>query len=117
MGIKSDSCFSKRTGKPLTEYDTKYQAQEGADYANSTYDNDLSPYQCSHCELWHLSPRDRQTSSSKCNACVGGNGQYKDLYSTQEYAEKRASILYEERSIRLTAYKCPYYSGWHLTKG
>jgi len=116
MGRKSISCFS-RMDEPLTEYDTEDEAQQGADYANSTYNNNLSPYQCGTCELWHLAPRDRQTPNSKCNTCVGRNGQYKALYFKQESARRRASILHEEKGIHLTVYKCPYHDGWHLTKG
>ena len=117
MSIKSDSCSSKRTGEPLTEYNTEYEAQEGADYANSTYGNNLAPYKCRDCGMWHLSPKDRQTPSSKCNSCTDSNGQYKDLYATEQAAERRATILYEEKGISLSVYECPYDRGWHLTKG
>ncbi len=117
MSLGSNSCFSKRTGKPLTEYDSIHEAQKGANYANSTYGNNLIPYKCKNCGLWHLSPKDRQTPSSKCHNCTDGNGRYKDLYHTKEIAERRRTILYKEKGIRLNVYKCPYHnSGWHLTK-
>lgn len=116
MSVKSDSCVSNRNGEPLTEYRTEYEAQQGAYHVKNTYSKHLEPYKCSHCAFWHLSPKDRQTPSSKCPSCVGSDGQCKDLYETQKDAQKRASISHKEKGIRLTVYKCPYNSGWHLTK-
>ena len=118
MSIKSDSCYSKRTGEPLTEYVSEDQAREGADYTNSKYKNSsLAPYRCSKCNKWHLSPRDRQTPSIKCPSCTDSNGFYKDLYPSRKVAERRAGILHKERGVRLHVYKCAYHNGWHLTKG
>ena len=116
MTLKSTTCFSKRTGKALTEYLNQNEAEEGAAYANITYGNKLSPYQCKNCNRWHLSPKDRQTPSIKCPECTDTYGYFKDLYESFEGAMKRASILYEERGISLEVYECPSYDGWHLTK-
>ena len=54
MSLKSTTCFGKQTGRPLTEYDSEYDALDGADYANSKYGQNLVPYQCDTCGLWHL---------------------------------------------------------------
>jgi hypothetical protein len=117
MSRKSSSCFSSRSGSSLTEYDSEYESQEGADHANRTYGHDLGPYQCGNCGLWHLSPKNRQTPSTRCPSCTGRDGQNKALYSSEEIAERRAYILYQEQGIGLSVYECPYYHGWHLTKG
>jgi hypothetical protein len=116
MSRKSASCKSARTGAPLTEYDSEYEAQEGANYANSVYGNNLIPYQCDKCGLWHLSPKNRQTPSTTCRSCIDSNGYPKDLYRMEGDAERRAEIIYKEQGIRLKIYKCPYNNGWHLTK-
>ena len=116
MTLKSTTCFSKKTGKPLTEFFSEQEAEEGAAYANKTYGKNLAPYQCNNCNRWHLSPKDRQTPSIKCPECIDSNGYFKDLYESFGSAMKRASILYEERGISLKVYKCPSYDGWHLTK-
>lgn len=114
--MKSNVCFSKKNNEPLTVYSSEYQAQEGADYINNTYNKNLSPYKCSNCDNFHLSPVDRQTPSSKCRNCTSSTGSYKDLYRTKEGAQRRASILYKERNLSLNIYPCRYNSGWHLTK-
>ena len=116
MNTKSTSCFSKRTGEPLTEYYSEDEAWEGANYANDQYGNNLVPYQCKDYNHWHLSPEDRQTPNRECYDCTDGGGNYKALYHSEEDAERRAEILYEEQGIRLKVYKCPHNDGWHLTK-
>ena len=42
MSRKSDTCVGKKTGRPLTEYDSLEEAQDGADHANATYKQDLT---------------------------------------------------------------------------
>jgi hypothetical protein len=113
--MKSNTCF-KKDGQPLTVFFSEYEAQEGADYANSTYDNNLSPYQCKKCDGFHLSPANRQTPSTQCSRCKGADGAPKNLYETEQGAQRRAIILYTERNTNLYAYPCPYHKGWHLTK-
>ena len=114
---KSSSCFSKRHGKPLSVYASRWAAQQSADYENHHYGNDLVPYHCYRCGEWHLSPQDRQTPNTKCRHCRGFDGKHKNLYVSETYAGKRAAILKKEKGISLRTYKCPYNSGWHLTKG
>ena len=78
--MKSATCIGKKSGKPLTEYDSKQEALEGALHANSRYKQSLVPYHCSDCGSWHLSLKERQTPSEKCTHCTGRNGELKDSY-------------------------------------
>jgi hypothetical protein len=116
MGLKSQTCVGKQTGKPLTEYDSLQEAEEGADYAKKTYRSDLVPYQCEVCGLWHLSPKSRQTPSEKCPFCKGANGQAKDAYQSQNDAKRRADILRKEQGVSLKVYACEHSDKWHLTR-
>ena len=116
MNRKSDSCYGRRTGEPLTVYNSSFEAQQGADYANREYGNNLAPYKCERCGLWHLSPKDRQTPSVTCPSCTDRDGHHKDLYRSKTAAETRVAILQKEAGVCLGIYKCPYHDGWHLTK-
>lgn len=115
MSFKSDTCFGKKTGKPLTEYDSQAEAQEGANYANKTYRQNLIPYACDTCGKWHLSPQNRQTPSEPCPNCTSQDGQPKESYRTQKEAQRRASILKREQGVTLQIYPCEFGNGWHLT--
>ena len=114
---KSATCKGKKTAGPLTEYDSEREALEGADHANRKYGRDLVPYQCDRCGLWHLSPKERQTPSSKCAYCTGTDGKPKDSYRSREEAQRRADILYREQGVALDVYGCEHGNGWHLTRG
>ncbi|MBA5760945.1 hypothetical protein H2O73_01220 [Vibrio sp. 404] len=114
--MKSETCFGKMYGQPLSEYYTEEDAQSAAEYSREHFGNDLTPYNCAKCGLWHLSPRYRQTPSKKCHCCTGRDGLSKDAYRSKREARQRADIIYLEHGISLRAYKCKYGSGWHLTK-
>ena len=114
MANKSKSCVG-RTGEPLTEYCSQVEAQRGADHVNLLHGKRLLPYRCDSCHRWHLAPEDRHTPSTKCGLCVDGRGSMKELYPSEEIAEKRAEILRREQGVSLKAYPCPYSDGWHLT--
>lgn len=116
VSMEDDRCLSRRTGAPLSQYDTEREAKKSARYANDKYRQSLVPYRCDSCQLWHLSPKKRQTPSSQCHTCVGSDGQYKALYPIQKDAETRAKILLREQNIHLKVYRCPHRTGWHLTK-
>jgi len=116
MQRKSPSCRSKRTGRPLTEYDSRSEAKADAKALKQRYHQDLRPYHCPECGLWHLSPADRQTPSSICPVCRGADGQPKAAYANQAAGQQRAAILRKEQGVTLTIYKCEYGFGWHLTK-
>jgi hypothetical protein len=115
MPIKSSTCF-KKDGGPLSTYFSEYEANDGASHVKSQYGLNLSPYQCSKCGHWHLSPKERQTPSEECIYCTDSDGKHKELYKTQEAALNRAEIIKEERGIILKVYECPNQDGWHLTK-
>ena len=116
MGLKSDTCFGKKTGRPLTEYDSEAEALEGAAYAKERYGQNLMPYRCDRCGLWHLAPKSRHTPSEPCAYCTGADGKPKEAYKTQRSAQRRADIIRKEQGVELKVYPCEYGSGWHLTK-
>jgi len=113
---KSQTCFGTKSAKPLTEYDSQEEAQEGADHANKTYQQNLVPYLCDACGLWHLALGNRQTPSQPCHACTGTDGRFKEAYRSSEDAQRRADILRREQGVVLKVYACEYGNGWHLTK-
>lgn len=114
--MKSETCFGKLSGQPLKQYYSEEEAQSAADFSNEYYGNDLSPYHCGKCDLWHLSPKNRQTPNQKCIRCTGGDGYEKASYRSEREANMRAEIIYGEQGISLRAYECSYGMGWHLTK-
>lgn len=115
MSLKSPSCLGKQTGKPLSAYSSEPEASDAANYIKDRYGNDMTPYRCSKCRLWHLSPKSRQTPSECCAYCRDSRGNGKDLYYTEASAQRRADILHKERGIHLRIYECPHMTGWHLT--
>lgn len=113
MSRKSPTCNSRRTGQPLTEYATEVEAADAAAYVARRSGEELVPYECDTCGLWHLSPMSRQTPS-RTSACAGRDGRPKAAYDTRDDAERRAEILYEDRGISLRVYDCAC-GAWHLT--
>ena len=116
MSLKSKTCVSERSGAPLTEYYSEFEALEGAEYARFNYASDLVPYQCPNCNKWHLAPKNRQTPSRQCQYCTDSYGGEKALYVSKEAAKRRANILKKEQGAWLRVYKCPHQTGWHLAK-
>ncbi|MBT3602837.1 MAG: hypothetical protein HOE48_24005 [Candidatus Latescibacteria bacterium] len=116
MSQKSQTCFGTKSAKPLTEYDSKQEAQQGANHANKMYQQNLVPYQCDKCGQWHLALGNRQTPSKPCHRCTGTDGKFKEAYQSREDAQKRANILQEEQGVTLGVYACEHGNGWHLTK-
>jgi hypothetical protein len=115
MKFKSETCFG-RTGASLNAYDEKSEAAEHARYLKKERGSEMVPYECERCGFWHLSPADRQTTSTVCAFCRDRQGNLKDLYLTQRDARRRAEISRVERGVILEIYKCPHQSGWHLTR-
>ena len=112
-----DPCKSKRSGRPLSSYFSKADAQEAADYGRKNYRSaKLKPYKCDRCGSWHLAPQDRHTPSETCTVCRGSDGKLKESYPTPEIAQRRAKILRREQGVELTVYECEHGKGWHLTK-
>lgn len=116
MGRKSTTCIGKISGKPLTEYNSLEEAEDGAVYANEAHGSSLVSYACSVCGKWHLSPKERVTPSEKCHYCTGTNGRQKEAYRSRGDAERRADILRREQGVFLTVYPCEYSDAWHLTR-
>lgn len=116
MNIKSETCFSSHDKKPLSFFISKEEALDSAKYAKKRYGSRLFPYQCDKCNLWHLSPKNRDTKSEDCGQCRDRNGRLKQLYVSKYQAQKRADILFKENGILLDVYSCPYQNGFHLTK-
>jgi len=116
MPDRSSTCFG-RTGAPLNEYRYRGDAERHARILRTEHGTEFVPYQCGHCNLWHLSPAERQTPSRPCNFCRDQNGHAKDLYLSEHAAKKRAGIIFRERGIRLKVYPCPSQTGWHLSSG
>ncbi|PHQ83303.1 MAG: hypothetical protein COB58_01975 [Thalassobium sp.] len=109
-------CTSARTGEPLKFYQYHSAAQQAADHAKFYYGRVMVPYQCDHCDYWHLCPEDRHTPSETCHYCTSSEGKPKQLYATYEAAKKRADCLLQEKRIKLDVYECRHQQGWHLTK-
>lgn len=116
MSLKSKTCTGKKYGKPLTEYSSESEAREAALFANASYKRHLSPYLCTVCGKWHLSPLNRQTPSEKCTNCAGNDGSPKDAYRSEADAKRRASLIRKESGVSLRVYECKFGNGWHLTK-
>ncbi len=49
--------------------------------------------------------------------CRDGHGRIKDLYDSELSAREQIGQLAKEEELQLRTYRCPYGSGWHLTKG
>lgn len=114
--MKSDVCFSKKTGQPLTVYFSEEDAKSSALYERTARGSDLYPYKCEKCGYWHLAPL-----SSKLNvqrnacSCLDSNGRHKALYLTREDAEKQRMKSEAEQHISLKIYNCSEGKGFHLT--
>lgn len=50
-------------------------------------------------------------------SCRDGQGQIKELYDSEVSAREQIGHLAKEKRSQLRVYRCPYGSGWHLTKG
>lgn len=115
MYNKSRTCKGKISGTYLNEYVSEEEAQSHADYLN----NNSVPYKCKTCNMWHLSPKDRnipgRASGVDCG-CKDSFGRKKELYITKSSAEQRAVMIGKEKGIALSVYKCKKGQGWHLTK-
>ncbi len=111
---KSKSCFGAN-GEPLTEYGSRSEAREGADYAKFHFGNEsLVPYICEICGCFHIGPKDRAPSKT-CPDCTGSEGENKDIYQTEPEAQRMVKIKMKKGKY-LSAYPCPVGNGWHLTK-
>ncbi len=49
-------------------------------------------------------------------SCTDSKGQAKDLYTSEEFAQKEANALTAQKRVKLKVYLCPDHCGWHLSK-
>ena len=117
MSLKSATCVGRKSGKPLTEYDTEAEARDGADHVRSTSGARLLPYACDTCGKWHLAPASRHTPSTACPVCRSADGKAKESYRNEAEARRRAAILRKEMGANLKVYACEHGHDWHLSKG
>lgn len=74
---RSATCYGVASGTPLMEYETYEDAEEGASYVSNRYGNDMVPYECTLCYLWHLSPR-KEEYPDDYDQCEYTNTTYSD---------------------------------------
>ena len=48
--MKSETCFSKKNGEPLSQYYTQLDAEEAATFIKENYQSSLIAYECNKCE-------------------------------------------------------------------
>ena len=112
---KSAHCLGAVSGEPLLTFSSEQDALDSAAYLRARNGLRMSPYRCSGCGSWHLTPRERQTPSVKC-ACISANGEPKALFPRRIDAQRRADILRRERGVHLGVYECEFGLGYHLTR-
>jgi hypothetical protein len=49
-------------------------------------------------------------------SCTDSKGQPKDLYNSEESAQREANALATQKRLQLKVYPCPDGYGWHLSK-
>lgn len=87
-----------------------YTQKELLDYFNLSTFDELGNYIQSSVKTFSEERNDDDTHCS----CQDGNGEYKELYDTDELAQEQAA---RSIGVKLKVYPCPYGYGWHLTKG
>ncbi len=50
-------------------------------------------------------------------SCTNSDGLAKDLYDSEESAQKYATVFVGQKKLKLKVYVCQNGYGWHLTKG
>ena len=65
MGIRSLTCASRSTGKPLMAYRSEAEAKSQARHSNEVYKQNLTHYQCIKCKEWHLKPSHARPAAEK----------------------------------------------------
>ena len=106
--VKSQTCFSRTTGAPLSEYGSWDDAVSAAGYIYDQSGPELYAYHCDVCDLFHLAPAARHTPSTECDHCSSSDGRPKMAYESKQDARRRADILREEHGADLTVYECPH---------
>jgi hypothetical protein len=124
MNRKSSSCYGKATGRPLTEYDSCQEAEDGASYIQQKFGNAMVPYHCPQCTMWHLappsSPRNHTSFSTpairESNSCYGKvSGKILKEYETERQAKEGAKYVLEKYGNEMLPYNCQDCRRWHLS--
>jgi hypothetical protein len=110
--MKSTSCKGSNN-QYLEEYHSEAAALFDAERIKKEFGHDLQPYVCRACGYWHLTS---ESKTRQCMFCTDSALFLKDIYTTRQEAEAVATRVGKQSKIRLFPYKCPYSSGWHLTK-
>ncbi|MCF0124401.1 MAG: hypothetical protein HUJ68_01355 [Clostridia bacterium] len=111
---KSSSCFSKR-GEPLSEYNTKPEADRSAAFVSNEIGTKMVSYLCSTCNKYHIKPEEFYFIKNEHGCtCKDHNGNPKSLYATQYDAVKMAELR-GKTGVKLYVYQCPNRNGYHLT--
>ena len=110
---ESETCFNKKTGTPLKQYNSYDDAENSA---SRITDIQLYPYKCERCSFYHLAPLESKINVSKNGcSCKDRNNKQKYLYLTEEDAEKQRLKSQIENHVLLKVYKCKEGKGFHLT--
>lgn len=128
MSRRSSTCFGKATGRPLTDYDTFEQAEDGAAYVLQKFGTEMLSYMCSQCSMWHLAPPSSTartqtqaspylpTTSRESRNCYGKvSGKVLKEYDTERDAKDGASYVLEKYGNQMVPYKCQDCRKWHLS--
>lgn len=110
--MKSTTCTGQN-GQFLEEYHSQSAAILAAEEIKSKFGYDMAPSQCRGCGYWHLF---NVQTKKQCFHCTDSSLFLKDLYATRMEAQSTADVIRKEKKVQLYPYKCPYSSGWHLTK-
>ena len=101
-------------GKEINGFTDYEEANSSCNYMITQFKKEFCVYFCDECKLYHISPKDRQTRMFKSD-CLDSSGNPKQSYLTQEEANTRKDILFNEKGIKLFSYKCDKCNYFHLT--
>ena len=101
-------------GKEINGYTTEEEANSSCLYMINKFAKEFYVYFCNNCEMYHISPKDRQTRSF-LSECIDSSGQPKQSYLTENEAIIRREIILKEKGVELFTYKCEKCGYYHLT--
>ena len=101
-------------GKEINGFTEFEEANSTCKYMETQFKKEFYVYFCNECQLYHISPKDRQTRMFK-SECLDSFGNPKQSYLTEMEANTRKDIIFNEKGIKLFAYKCDKCNYFHLT--
>ena len=69
-----------------------------------------------HTQEYTQAYDDASLQDTQLCSCSDSKGHLKDLYHSEELAQREANILAKQQKLSLTVYLCPSHCGWHLSK-